>query len=80
MAQHHIRRHEAHWPAHAEACDFYRDPDEQRVITASYAVPIEREWRLSRPLVGEALHPQLRVQRLSCHLARPRLAAFCCTS
>src|SRR5208283_1065529 len=75
VAQHHIRRHEdASWPAHAEACDFYRDPDEQRVITASYAVPIEREWRLSRPLVGEALQPQLRVQRLSCHVARPRLA------
>ena len=74
VAQHHIRRHEGHWPAHAEACDFYRDPDEQRVITASYAVPIEREWRLSRPLVGEALQPQLRVQRLSCHVARPRLA------
>ncbi|HME24452.1 MAG TPA: hypothetical protein VKI44_24490, partial [Acetobacteraceae bacterium] len=74
MAQHHIRRHEGHWPAHAEACDFYRDPDEQRVITASYAVRVEREWRLSRPLVGEALHPQLRVQRLSCHVARPRLA------
>src|SRR5271166_5364645 len=74
VAQHHIRRHEGHWPAHAEACDFYRDPDEQRVITASYAVPIEREWRLSRPLVGEALQPQLRVQRLSGHVARPRLA------
>jgi len=75
VAYHHIRRQEdAHWPAHAEACDFYRDPDEQRVITASYAVPVEREWRLSRPLVRQALHPQLRVQRLSCHVARPRLA------
>ena len=51
----HIRRHEVtRWPVHCDTCDFYRDPDEQRAITASYSPPSTgKPLRLARPL-GEA--------------------------
>ena len=40
VAEAHIRRHQdPPWPAHAEECDFHRDPDEQRLMAASYARP-----------------------------------------
>ena len=40
VAEAHIRRHQdPPWPAHAEECDFYRDPDEQRLVTRSYGRP-----------------------------------------
>ena len=40
VAEAHIRRHQdPPWPAHAEECDFHRDPDEQRLVAASYARP-----------------------------------------
>lgn len=33
----HVRRHvDERWPQHADDCDFFRDPEEQRRITASY--------------------------------------------
>ena len=33
----HIRRHEdTRWPVHAETCEFFREPEEQLVLTASY--------------------------------------------
>jgi hypothetical protein len=78
VAQNHIRRHEdarnARWPAHAEACDFFRDPLEQRAISLSYAAPDEREWRLARPLGNDAPYLQRRLRGVSRHVARPRLA------
>lgn len=36
----HVRRHVSeYWPQHADDCDFFREPEEQRRITASYAKP-----------------------------------------
>ena len=38
VTEDHIRRHsDAPWPVHDPACDFYRDPGEQRLICSSYA-------------------------------------------
>jgi len=34
-----VRCQDPPWPAHAEECDFRRDPDEQRLVAASYARP-----------------------------------------
>ena len=46
-----IRRHtDPPWPLHADACDFRRDPPEQRAITRSYARPSAGPLRLLRPL------------------------------
>ena len=40
VAEAHIRRQQdPPWPAHAEACAFYRDPDEQRLVARTYARP-----------------------------------------
>ena len=44
-----IRRHtESPWPAHAETCDFFREPAEQRAITKSYGPPAPGPLRLVR--------------------------------
>ena len=75
VAQHHIRRHvDARWPPHVETCDFFRDPEDQRAITASYAAPDEREWRLARLLGNDTASTQQRMRGVSLHVARPRLA------
>ncbi len=44
-----IRRHtDPPWPAHAESCDFFREPAEQRVITKSYGPPSPAPLHLVR--------------------------------
>jgi hypothetical protein len=55
VAQTHIRRHEdERWPVHSDACDFWRDPAEQRAILDSYtAAATKRPLRLVQP-VGTA--------------------------
>jgi hypothetical protein len=55
VAQTHIRRHQDdRWPVHSEACDFQREPAEQRGIVDSYAAATaNRPLRLVRP-VGAA--------------------------
>ena len=38
VAETHVRRHvEGPWPEHADDCDFFREPAEQRAISASFA-------------------------------------------
>ncbi|WP_158931460.1 hypothetical protein [Acidisphaera sp. S103] len=55
VAQTHIRRHQDdRWPVHSDACDFQREPAEQRGIVDSYsAAAANRPLRLVRP-VGAA--------------------------
>lgn len=55
VAQTHIRRHQdERWPVHSDACDFRREPAEQRAIVDSYsAAAASRPLRLVRP-VGAA--------------------------
>jgi hypothetical protein len=55
VAQTHIRRHQDdRWPVHSDACDFQREPAEQRGIVDSYsAAAAPRPLRLVRP-VGAA--------------------------
>jgi hypothetical protein len=55
VAQTHIRRHQdERWPVHCDACDFQREPAEQRAIVDSYsAAAANRPLRLVRP-VGAA--------------------------
>jgi hypothetical protein len=44
-----IRRHtDLPWPAHAEDCDFFREPSEQKAITNSYGPPSPGPLRLVR--------------------------------
>ena len=76
VSQTHIRRHEdQRWPAHGEACDFHRDPDEQRAITASYARPMaDRPLRLARRLGLTSEASEARTVSVSRHNARPGLA------
>lgn len=78
VAQTHIRRHEdaPRWPAHSEACDFYREPQEQRLVTASYASPsTDKPMRLALPLGRAAAKPpDGRIEGVSRHVARPGLA------
>ncbi len=77
VSQTHIRRHEASpWPAHADTCDFYRDPEEQRAITGSYAAPaVDKPLRLMRPLSGEAAPPlERRLDTISRQVTRPGIA------
>jgi hypothetical protein len=60
-----IRRHtDPPWPAHAEDCDFFREPAEQRAITKSYGPPSPGPLRLVRRY-GEAdgAAPELLVRR-----------------
>ena len=46
VAMTHIRRHEdARWPVHAETCKFFREPEEQLVLTASYLRSRSRPFR-----------------------------------
>ena len=55
VAQTHIRRHQdERWPVHSDACDFQRDPAEQRAIVDSYsAAAAYQPLRLVQP-VGTA--------------------------
>ena len=56
VSQPHIRRHQdTRWPVHCDACDFDREPDGQREITASYSAaaaavrcPSRARWRPRR--------------------------------
>ncbi len=77
VSQTHIRRHEdGRWPLHGEACDFYREPTEQRAVTTSYAPPsVDKPLRLARPL-GRVAGPakEARTETCSRHTARPGLA------
>ena len=52
VAQTHIRRHQdERWPVHSDACDFQREPAEQRAIVDSYsAAAATRPLRLVRPV------------------------------
>jgi len=77
VSQSHIRRHEdARWPVHCDSCDFHRDPDEQRMITGSYAVPaLGKPMRLVRALGAETMPPpERRLEASSQHARRPGLA------
>ncbi len=77
VSQTHVRRHEdGRWPLHGEACDFYREPAEQRSVTASYAPPsVDKPLRLARPL-GRVAGPakEARIETCSRHTSRPSLA------
>ena len=76
VSQTHIRRHQdARWPVHCDACDFRRDPAEQREISASYRPPPrDRPMRLVRALTGGAEVMEHRLVGSSRHSKRPRLA------
>jgi hypothetical protein len=61
-----IRRHtDPPWPRHTDACDFHRDPPEQRAITQSYARPPAGPIRLLRrlPSNDESSEPTAPVPR-----------------
>ena len=71
----HIRRHEdARWPPHDEACDFFREPAEQRAIVASHSASVARPFRLARRI--NPFTPELRHDIAACspHGRRPGLA------
>lgn len=76
VAQTHIRRHEdQRWPVHCDDCDFYRDQDEQRALTASYARPSAgKPMRLARPLGRVAQAAVASSASRSPHTSRPGLA------
>lgn len=76
VSQTHIRRHQdARWPAHDIACDFYRDPAEQLVITASYTRDAaERPLRLARAFAPATPALERHFVAASHHAARPGLA------
>lgn len=77
IAQTHIRRHEdARWPPHCETCDFYREPDEQRAITGSYAQPaVDKPLRLARAFGGAAAAAPERLIEVRTHdTTRPGIA------
>jgi hypothetical protein len=74
VAETHIRRHvQAGWPPHAEACEFYCEPVDQVVISASYR-PLQRsQLRLVRSFdAGSA--PLQRHETASQANRRPQLA------
>lgn len=74
VAQTHIRRHQdARWPVHCEGCDFYSEPDEQRIVTASYAAPRPRPLRLARPFTMRRPAVE-RLSLISSDVRRPGLA------
>ena len=71
----HIRRLEdARWPPHDEACDFHREPAEQRAIVASHSASVARPFRLARRI--NPFTPELRHDIVACspHGRRPGLA------
>ena len=76
VAQTHIRRHEdARWPAHSETCDFYRDPDDQRVTTASYCSHgVVGPWQLTRPFAQASEVIEQKTTSSSYHKTRPAIA------
>lgn len=59
VSQTHLRRHQdERWPSHQENCDLYRDPGEQRLLTASYGpLPRGHAVRLVRRLNQVAAPP-----------------------
>ena len=77
VSQTHIRRHEdTRWPVHCDTCDFYREPDEQRAVTASYGPPaVSKPLRLGRPLGGvAAAAPERSLEMRSHDTSRPGIA------
>ena len=60
-----IRRHtDPPWPAHAEQCDFLREPAEQKAITRSYGPPSPGPLRLVRRYAQvDGPAPELEVSR-----------------
>jgi hypothetical protein len=60
-----IRRHtDLPWPAHAEDCDFFREPAEQKAITKSYGPPSPGPLRLAmRYSEAEGAAPEREVYR-----------------
>ena len=76
VAQTHIRRHQdAHWPAHAEACDFFRDPAEQRDLLQTYTpAALERPLRLARAFDTAPVALEQTLRPISHGTSRPGLA------
>jgi len=76
VAQTHIRRHQdAHWPAHAEACDFFRDPAEQRDLLHTYTpAALERPLRLARAFDTAPVALEQTLRPISYGTNRPGLA------
>ncbi|MBN9560438.1 MAG: hypothetical protein J0H14_06865 [Alphaproteobacteria bacterium] len=75
VSQTHIRRHQVtRWPVHCDTCDFYREPDEQREVTASYsAAAASRPLRLARPLAVAPASLERRFHAASQHGRRSGL-------
>lgn len=75
VAETHIRRHlQAGWPQHAEACEFFREPVDQAVVSASYR-PIHRsQVRLVRSFEVNPSAPLQRRETASPANRRPQLA------
>lgn len=75
VAETHIRRHvQAGWPPHAEACEFFREPVDQAVVSASYR-PLQRsQVRLVRSFEVSATGPLQRRETASPANRRPQLA------
>ena len=78
VAEAHIRRHrDPPWPGHAAECDFYRDPDEQRLVTRSYARPRRGDLvRLVGKLKAEETPSPLELRGRSYARARGALATL----
>ena len=76
VAQTHIRRHQDdRWPVHSDACDFQREPAEQRAIVDSYsAAAAHRPLRLVRPLGAASPAMQPGQVAYSRHVRRPGIA------
>jgi hypothetical protein len=75
VSQTHIRRHEhAPWPPHLETCDFFREPAEQREITASYRAGTTPVLRLVRAFDVVGPVPTREGVTSSHHRRRPGLA------
>jgi hypothetical protein len=78
VAENHIRRHvEPPWPQHAGWCDFYRSPEEQSVVSASFRRPDPGDncLRLVRAFASE--EPlECRFGRAGADRRRPRLATL----
>lgn len=75
-----LRRHtQAGWPAHAEACEFFREPAEQAEITASYAPLPRPRVRLVRAFERGATEPVLCLEPASAARGRSQLARLLTT-
>ena len=71
----HIRRHvQAGWPPHAEACEFFREPVDQAVVSASYRPIHQSQVRLVRSFDVSASAPLQRRETALPANRRPQLA------